>query len=561
MNIDEAGFEYSSNIRTIVEYIKSVDVIEPVFIDIETEGLYVTVVTVQLYQEKWQKAKIAIVDDVSLAIICEAIKEWHIVGSNIAYELGTLLVVPRKVDDVMLLAKYSRPDIRDFALDSLARTYSKLGKRYDVLNKKVIRKNFKRGEELSADKLEYAALDVLVLPDIYNDPNCQKERANTAYIINMQALMYAAKYQQNPLIVDRTAVKKELEKIAPELEAKAKLLPINYNSPKQVCSRLGIPKSDKDALIAVISEGGTKGEEAKLVYEARRLSKRKSLLESYDFESVTTRFSPYGTTTGRFSSSSGDIENGINSQQIPRDLQYIFEMPTEDTSIIHSDFSTAELRAAASIMKEPVMYGELKMGIDLHKAAASMARGIPIESVTKAQRQEGKAISFGLIFGMSAPKFVQYAFTNYGVTFSLEDARNITRKYKNKYQAIALYHNYWYKNVSSIPVMSALGHRAFARTGTDAINFATQATIAETTKLSIHYLVKSAPETLNMIYNVVHDAIFMRVPAGKEEHYTFLLESAMQKGWENICRCSLMYYKDIPMPVETDIITKDNYAH
>lgn len=42
-------------------------------------------------------------------------------------------------------------------------------------------------------------------------------------------------------------------------------------------------------------------------------------------------------------------------------------------------------------------------GHDIHKATASLAFGIPIEDVTKDQRQASKAINFGLVYGKSTP--------------------------------------------------------------------------------------------------------------------------------------------------------------
>ena len=90
------------------------------------------------------------------------------------------------------------------------------------------------------------------------------------------------------------------------------------------------------------------------------------------------------------------------------------------------------------------------------------------------------------------------------------------------------------------------------RLGTDAINFATQGGIAETTKLAVHYLCRDHAEAIKYIYNVVHDAIYLRVPRGMEEVWADYLISSMKKAWVEICKCDLFNYKDIEMPVEIE---------
>ena len=93
-----------------------------------------------------------------------------------------------------------------------------------------------------------------------------------------------------------------------------------------------------------------------------------------------------------------------------------------------------------------------------------------------------------------------------------------------------------------------------ARLGTDAINFATQGCIADTTKLSVHYLCREYPEAIKYIFNIVHDAIYLRVPKGDEQLWVDRVVIAMKKGWSEMCKFPMLKYKDIPMPVEYSYI-------
>lgn len=523
----------------------------PVFSDIETEGLYINVRLIQLYQPTTSDLVYTLdMDKLNLDEVKAILKPLWTVWHRASYDLGTLNMHTAKIDDTLYLARNAFPEIRDFTLDNVVGHlgYNHL---YDGIDKKKMQKQgFVKGAYLSALQLRYAATDVIALSKIWDNAKIQACRNILSYKVDMASICYAVMYQQNGLLVNQLAVRTELDKLVDVIaENKVKLGSLNPNSPKQVKIALGTDSSDKATLVKLIATGN---ETARLVYEQRRLLKREGFLQSYNYPKVFTRFTPGGATTGRFTATGGDMPRGINAQQITRDLQYIFNTDTEDTVVIHADYSTAELRAGCSIMNEPTMYQELKDKKDLHIEAAAMALGIDPKQVTKKDRQKGKAISFGFIFGMSADSFVEYAYVNYGVIFTPEEAKAIKKKYDTKYQNIAAYHKIKWNNYKTQPVVTPLGKRAMANLGTDAINFATQGGIAETTKLAVHYLCRDHAEAIKYIYNVVHDAIYLRVPRGMEEVWADYLISSMKKAWVEICKCDLFNYKDIEMPVEIE---------
>ena len=535
---------------------KEINIEQPIFIDTETDGLFGNVVTIQVHQEGWKYPAVFLAEDLAVkAIAIKSVVGGHLVGHNISYDLSCLDIIPKDIDDIMLMCKIEFPEIKEFGLDNVTKHF--LGDLYSALDKKSIRKTFKSGVKPTDDMLEYAGLDVVVLSKLYKIARLLQAKKSLFYVISMKNILYAIDYQRNGLLIDTELVQREIKDTEAEIKANLLILgTLNPNSPKQVKETLKIESSDKENLLKKIAKNDRDRPIAEAVWNQRRAIKKLGYLKDYNQDKVVTRFNTIGTVTGRFSASGGVLKNGINAQQIPRNLQYLFHQPIGDTVVIHADFSTAELRAATAIMREPVMYKELKDEIDLHKSAASMSRRIPIEQVTKAQRQEGKAISFGLIFGMSSKSFRDYAFTNFGVVFTDEEATEIARLYKDKYRNISNYHKFWWNNYKTTPVVSALGNKTMARLGTDAINFATQASIAETTKLSVHYLIKDYPETIRYIFNVVHDAIYLRVPIEQAEKYKKALHHSMTEGWNNVCKSSLFYYKDIPMPIDIEVIYK-----
>lgn len=545
-----------------LEEIKHLNNTEEIFGDIETDGLYINTRLIQVYQPTIDDKIVYIID--TDVIELEDAKEWlkdkWVIWHGGSYDMGTLNMTTAQFDDTLYLARTAYPEWQKFGLDTVI---SKLGwdKLYEGIDKKSMQKGgFIKGAYLSDRQLRYSATDVYALAQIWKNARIQETRKKLSYKVDILSLKYSIEYQQNRLTVYQPAVREELDKLIDIIEANNIALGgLNPNSPKQVKEYLGTENSAKETLIAIITEGtqadGSMSEKAgmaKLVYDQRRLLKRRTFLNSYNYPSVVTRFNPAGAATGRFTSTGKDLPRGINAQQITRDLQYIFNSDTEDTVVVHADYSTAELRAGCSIMKDANMYKELKAGIDLHKIAATLALGGNPEDITKAERQKGKAISFGFIFGMSAPSFVEYAFVNYGVVFTLAEAKMIKAAYVKRYPGIARYAKARWNDYKTTPVQTPLGRRNTPRLGTDAINYATQGCIAETMKLAIHYLCKEFPDATKYLYNVVHDAGYLRVPKGSEKVWAERLVTAMKKGWVEMCKRPMLFYKDIPMPVEVE---------
>lgn len=544
---------------------------DEVFADIETDGLYINTRLVQVYQPSVSPDTVYIMDTDILDL--EDIKDWlkdkWTIWQGGSYDFGTLNMTTRRFDDTLYLARSAYPQWKVFSLDSIVDNLG-LGHLYEGINKKAMQKaGFVIGSYLSQAQLKYAATDVYALSKIWADPGIQAARKLVCYSVDILSLKYSVVYQQNKLTIKQDAVRKELDKLVDDIASNSiKLDGLNPNSPKQVKEFLGTDGSAKEILIGIITKGtqpdGTMTEKAamaKLVYDQRRLLKRRTSLTSYNYPWVITRFNPAGAATGRFTSTGKDLPRGINAQQVTRDLQYIFnsdddtksEKYPDGSSVVHADYSTAELRAGCSIMKDAQMYKELMAGIDLHKVAASLASGgKPIEDITKEERQRGKPVSFGFIFGMSAPAFVEYAFVNYGVVFTPEESAAIKKSYVTRYKGIARYAKDRWSDYKTNPVSTPLGRRNTPRLGTDAINFATQGCIAETMKLAIHYLCKEYPKALDYIYNIVHDAGYLRVPRGQEKLWADRLVSSMKKGWVEMCKSPMLYYKDIPMPVEVE---------
>jgi DNA polymerase I-like protein with 3'-5' exonuclease and polymerase domains len=137
-----------------------------------------------------------------------------------------------------------------------------------------------------------------------------------------------------------------------------------------------------------------------------------------------------------------------NTGNIPRDKRFrqCFDSQDEDHVLVICDYSNIEMRLAAHISKDPLLIDIFQKGEDAHYTTASIILGIPKSQVTKAQRQAAKAVNFGLIYGMQAPKLVLYALTAYKVVMTLSEAKEFREKYFNAYRGVAAWHERVFAN-------------------------------------------------------------------------------------------------------------------
>lgn len=579
----------------------------PTFCDTEGGGLYIDIRLVQTYQpeypddEDFQLSDTVLfydTDEMKLETIKNKLSRLHTVWWNAPYDCGALNMTSAKIDDLQKAVKIAYPEFQEYALDIVAKKLG-LGHFYDGLNKKEVQKaRFLPGAYLSHEQKQYAAVDVLILAEIWKDKKVQQViQNNVAYKVDMLSLEYCVQYQQNGIPVHRENLLKQIDintKIVQENQAKIdefiqekfkyfdnhfddsvayistwkgkdfnrkwtkfdiynllRQKQFNVNSYQQL--RLLFQSNDSDApfMLRQISEGN---ELARWILDCKRAGKQLSYMEGIKpFEKMYTKFKPGGAATGRFTADGGDLPDGFNAQQIPRKLKHIFGVPENgDKILVGADYSTLELRLAAAIYKDKNMYYKLISGADLHAETAKAMIGH--SNYTKEDRQNAKPVNFGYTFGMGMATFIEMAFNDYGLVFSEEQAKTFRKKFFEAYPDIAAYHNnIWNAMQQGNYIYStALGRRTMPKLGTDAINGPVQGTGAETTKLAIHYMCKENPDTVKKIINVVHDSITLCVDNTPEEiaYWSELLQRCMVKGWTEISKTNIMYYKDIPMPIE-----------
>lgn len=599
-------------IITNVDNLPNFNIDKPIFCDIETQGLYINPRLIQFYQPAMDDivyivdlAPVGYKQDdyiANLAKIKDIISEYYLIFYNASYDLGTLGIIPKKLDDLFYAVRTAYPQFMEFGLDKVVVKLG-YGNMYNGLDKKALQKaGFVLGAYLSQAQFKYSAIDVIVLSLMYSNPKIKNVmETNTAYIVDIKSLIYAVQYQQNGLVVDTDKRLKLLEEGIIERDNLQKELPLfnkvdktfmdynpeaigkqyqpmNVNSYKQVRAFLDTDKSDADALVRYSLSDRPKAKYGKLIIALKAKKKQVSYLESIDYPKMYTHFNPAGASTGRFTSTGGDRKDAFNSQQIPRTFGGLFKADAiidgVETTVVGLDYTTLELRLACTIFGEPTMYKQLIDGEDLHTSMAKAITGKELhpdgnlvklmvagesdkvhktsEYISDIDRLRAKGVNFGYVFGMSAKTFRNYAFTSYGVELSEKEANDIRDAYFRKYPRFKAYHNNVWENYQKADFVytTPLGRKVKPKLGTDGINGPVQGGGAETTKLAVHYLIKEHPEAIKYIFNVVHDAIYLRVPKVDKAIWYDRLSKAMVKGWTEISKTDMFIYKDIPMPVD-----------
>jgi DNA polymerase-1 len=126
--------------------------------------------------------------------------------------------------------------------------------------------------------------------------------------------------------------------------------------------------------------------------------------------------------TGRLSSENPNLHNIPVRSAEGRRLRYAF-VPTEGWQLAVSDYNQIELRILAHLSQDKGLLAAFASNEDVHRTIAASVFGIAPAEVSSEQREQAKAVSYGLAYGMEAFGLSQ----RLGVPVS--SAREIMEKY------------------------------------------------------------------------------------------------------------------------------------
>lgn len=207
----------------------------------------------------------------------------------------------------------------------------------------------------------------------------------------------------------------EIESLTNVIRSKLNEDTLNINSPKQLSQALisngfslgkvgksGSPSIKESILIDLLAKDTTGVIQNILDY--RTVQKMystytDSLIDKLDQNNrLHGEFNQTVAGTGRLSSANPNLQNiPIRHPKYGQDLRSVF-IAKEGYSLISADYSQIELRILAHLSGDQRLLTAFNNEEDIHCVTASEVFGVPLESVTKQQRNVGKTLNFALMY-------------------------------------------------------------------------------------------------------------------------------------------------------------------
>jgi len=168
-------------------------------------------------------------------------------------------------------------------------------------------------------------------------------------------------------------------------------------------------------------------------------------------------------------------------------------------------------------------------------------------AVSKADRQAAKALNFGLIYGMGAPRLREHAALNYGVSLSERDAVAFRSKFFNTYPGLKRWHDSQKRGLCETRTLA--GRRRLSIDAfTKKVNTPVQGTAGDGMKGALALLWKTrdrCPSAAPVV--CVHDEIVVECDVEEAERVRDWLIECMVRGMG-------VFLPHVPVAVDAAII-------
>jgi DNA polymerase len=162
---------------------------------------------------------------------------------------------------------------------------------------------------------------------------------------------------------------------------------------------------------------------------------------SLDLELIV---SEYNKSVAEFNAKEPDAKKhkkpikGVTTMQAVAGTIRAAFIPTPGYKFSVSDLAQIESRVLAALAGCQTMIDAYAKGLDLYKDIMSFLLNKPYDTITSAERADGKVIILGCGFGMGWEKFIDYAAT-FGVTLDEKTAKTYVNAFREKYSEIPAY--------------------------------------------------------------------------------------------------------------------------
>jgi len=258
-----------------------------------------------------------------------------------------------------------------------------------------------------------------------------------------------------------------------------------------------------------------------------------------DNNRLHTKFLQEGTESGRLSSRDPNFQNFPRNEKLVKNMFVV----DKDNVLIEADEGQNEFRWWGIYSNDAQLVKDLNEGVDIHKLVAALANKIPIEQVTKKQRQAAKSIVFGLMFNMGADKLskehgvtIEYAEQVKAIFFS----RYPTAK-QWKYEIVKFARkNYYVQNrfgrVRHLLAINNPDKKVAYADEQGAVNSPIQGAASDYVSNAANRIFAQLKEQglHGKLRNLIHDAIYVEVPKSEIKQTLAIMNEAMTRKILNI---------------------------
>ena len=442
--------------------------------------------------------------------------------------------------DTSLAAYLLRPDVRTGALS-------------DVLQRHA-------GRELSekATPLERAQAVIELIKTL--NPELDAAGQSALYFdMEVPLSLILARMEHVGITVDRDLLEELSEdygaKLAAEVAAAREIADdpqLNLSSPKQLQKVLfedfDLPKTKKTKT----GYSTAAGELEKLAAQSnhpflahlmahREYQKMKSTIDGLveaiaDDGRIHTTFNQKGSATGRLSSSDPNLQNIPVRTEAGRRIRGAFLVGEGYETLLTADYSQIEMRVMAHLSEDAGLIEAYQSGEDLHNYVGSRVFDVPVDEVTPELRRKVKALSYGLVYGLSAFGLSQQ------LKISAGEAKGIMENYFERFGGVKNYLDHVVEVAREdgytqtlfgrrryLPELSSSNRVARENAERAALNAPIQGTAADIIKIAMLRVDSALREGdyKSRVLLQVHDELVVEVAPGELEQMTELLTQEM----------------------------------
>jgi DNA polymerase I len=314
--------------------------------------------------------------------------------------------------DALLVSYVTDPTTKDLLPDALIRQYAGI----DIVRQDA--NQLLAESDPSLDAWIYAVLCRVLEPELISD-----EQEGIYRSIEMPVSRVLSEMEITGIAVEKEVLQSQFDSLTEEVDQIAREAyeiighEVNLASPKQLQTvlfeELGMQgtKSVKTGFSTNAEALNTLYEQTEHPFLERLLAHRDStklrqitetLLKAVELDGrIHTTYSQTGTSTGRLSSENPNLQNIPIKTERGQRLRSAFVAGTGFETLLTADYSQVEMRIMAHLSEDEGLIEAFNIGEDLHNFVGSRLYGVEPSEVTGAMRSKVKAMSYGLVYGLS----------------------------------------------------------------------------------------------------------------------------------------------------------------